>query len=156
MNTLSCPPFQLAKLFFRSQKFSRSGFTLLEILVAILIVGILAAIALPSFANQITRSRETKAKVHLSSVNRAQQAYRLESSSFADSLERLGLLSSDGDYDYTITEASSGQTIVKAQPKDNLLKGYLAVTAHVSSGSVESAICEGTPGSIPAMGPNCP
>lgn len=150
MNTFQCPSFQLLKLFLQRSKSSNSGFTLFELLVAMLIVGILAAIALPSFANQIARSRETKAKVQLSSITRAQQAYRLESPTFAESPERLGLLSSDGDYNYIITEASSGQTIVKAEPQDNLLKGFLAVTTYVSSGSIESAVCEGTPGSVPA------
>ncbi|HEY9881244.1 MAG TPA: type IV pilin-like G/H family protein [Leptolyngbyaceae cyanobacterium] len=150
MNTFQYPSFQLLKLFLQRSKSSNSGFTLFELLVAMLIVGILAAIALPSFANQIARSRETKAKVQLSSITRAQQAYRLENPTFAESPERLGLLSSDGDYNYIITEASPGQTIVKAEPQDNLLKGFLAKTAYVSSGSVESAVCEGTPGSIPA------
>ncbi|HEY9764255.1 MAG TPA: type IV pilin-like G/H family protein [Trichocoleus sp.] len=155
MSTSYSLPFQLTRLLLHRSRLSTSGVTLFELLITILIISILAAVALPSFANQIVRSRETKAKVQLRSVNRAQHAYRLENSSFADSLDRLGLINSDGDYDYTITEASSNRTIVKAHPRDDLLRGYLAVTSHVSSGSVESAICEGTPGNIPTIS-SCP
>jgi prepilin-type N-terminal cleavage/methylation domain-containing protein len=53
----------------------RSGFTLIELMIVVAIVGILGAIALPKFAELITKSRESNLKGSLSSMRSAVQIY---------------------------------------------------------------------------------
>ena len=73
------------------QEKESAGFTLIELLVVIIIIGILSAIALPSFLNQANKARESEAKQYVGSMNRAQQASYLEKTSFSTDFGTLGL-----------------------------------------------------------------
>ena len=59
------------------------GFTLIELLVVILIIGVLAAIALPLFLNQRTKAQDTQAKAALRTAAEAIEVYHLENNTFA-------------------------------------------------------------------------
>jgi len=54
------------------------GFTLIELLVVIVIVGVLSAVAIPQFLNQVRRSRTAEAQAALTEVGRASEVYRLD------------------------------------------------------------------------------
>ena len=74
-----------------NKKNGEKGFTLIELLVVIIIIGILAAIALPSFLNQASKARQSEAKTYVGSLNRSQQAYYLEKQEFAPNLGALAV-----------------------------------------------------------------
>lgn len=56
----------------------RAGYTLLELMIVVVIVGILAAIAIPSFSSYVQRSRTLEAFTFLADIRSRQTAYRLE------------------------------------------------------------------------------
>ncbi len=78
---------------FAGKKKANGGFTLIELLVVIIIIGILSAIALPSFLNQANKAKQSEAKTYIGSINRAQQAYYMENGTMAnqDRFAQLGL-----------------------------------------------------------------
>ena len=65
------------------KKKENEGFTLIELLVVIIIIGILSAIALPSFLNQANKAKQSEAKTIAGTMNRAKQTFLLENSYFA-------------------------------------------------------------------------
>lgn len=65
------------------------GFTLIELLVVIIIIGILSAIALPSFLNQANKGKQSEAKTYVGTLNRTQQSYYLEKGFFAAGLVKM-------------------------------------------------------------------
>lgn len=73
------------------KKKENEGFTLIELLVVIIIIGILSAIALPSFLNQANKAKQSEAKTYVGSMNRGQQAYYLENSDFTTEVNELGI-----------------------------------------------------------------
>jgi type IV pilus assembly protein PilE len=60
------------------------GFTLLEVMITVAIVGILAAIAVPSYSDYITRSRITEATNALADYRNRMEKYFLDHRSYVD------------------------------------------------------------------------
>ena len=92
-----------------NKKNGEKGFTLIELLVVIIIIGILAAIALPSFLNQASKARQSEAKTYVGSMNRSQQSYYLEKQQFAPNLTTLavGIANKTENYGYGVALAGA-------------------------------------------------
>jgi len=61
-----------------SAKPQRDGFTLLELMVVVLLIGILSSVAVPSFLSYQARSRRSEAFINLQSLARSQVTYKAE------------------------------------------------------------------------------
>lgn len=67
------------------------GFTLIELLVVVLIIGILAAIALPQYQKSVEKARATEAVTFLENLNKAEDMHQLATGEFTDNLDDLDI-----------------------------------------------------------------
>ncbi|MEM9569114.1 MAG: prepilin-type N-terminal cleavage/methylation domain-containing protein [Cyanobacteria bacterium P01_E01_bin.34] len=74
-----------AKLMSRLMK-KEKGFTLIELLVVIVIVGVLSGVAVPTFLNQIRRSRAAEAQSGLATISTASEIYRFDNGNYPPSV----------------------------------------------------------------------
>lgn len=141
---------------------TNDGFTLVELLVVIIIIGILSAIALPSFLGATAKAKQTSAKTTIGAVNSAQNAFRTENNSFASDMEALalGLPTEDANYTFDVVGNADTATIA-ATPKDTALKGYTGGVVRYGlegQSAIATIVCEtkaaGTePPILPALDP---
>ena len=144
-----------------AKKRKEEGFTLIELLVVIIIIGILSAIALPSFLNQANKVKQSEAKQYLASINKGQQAYYAENSDFikqVDDMNKLGLgiKTATSNYTYTLGDMKVGdESGVKAwtTKAGNGLKPYAGLVYLVDASGAktsETVLCEGDAASTDA------
>lgn len=70
----------------KTQQKRARGFTLMELLVVLVIVGVLGAIALPSFMNQIRKSRRAEAITEVYRVSQAEERFRASNPAYSSNL----------------------------------------------------------------------
>ena len=87
------------------------GFTLIELLVVVLIIGILAAIALPQYTRAVERSRMAEAVQVLGDFATAQSIYYMQHNNFAGSAD---ILRSDGDI--TVSDPGAQWSVLAFNP----------------------------------------
>jgi len=99
------------------------AYTLTEILIVLVIIGILVLLALPNLMPLITKAKTTEAKLQLEHLSKLEQTYFYEHSKYSNDLNELGFiqekLSSDGkdgkaNYKIEITAASTTTFVAKA------------------------------------------
>ena len=94
------------------------GFSLMEVMIVVVIIGILAALAYPNLEKYLKRARQTEAKTNLSAIYTAQKIYFTLHQSYADDINELDLNLVQGD-PYTFTMEASKNTF-KAQAEGNI------------------------------------
>jgi len=102
----------------------RAGFTLIELLIVVVIIGILAAIAIPKFAATKDKAKLASVRSDLRNIMTAQEAYWADFTTFA-SLAQLQAATN-----FTLSSGNAGGIAPSAT-------GY---TATITNGTITSAI----------------
>lgn len=76
----------------KSTPTAHAGFTLMELLVVILIVGLLTGIVAPRLLGQVSRSEAVAARAQMDALDKALQAYRFDNGRYPTSAEGLSAL----------------------------------------------------------------
>jgi prepilin-type N-terminal cleavage/methylation domain-containing protein len=85
------------------------GFTLVELAVVVVIIGVLAAFAVPRFLASVERSKAAEAFNYLSSVQAAQERYHARQGTYADDLDNLDIKMTALKY-FTVGTIAAGST----------------------------------------------
>ncbi|MCA2701018.1 MAG: prepilin-type N-terminal cleavage/methylation domain-containing protein [Microcystis sp. M179S2] len=135
-----------------NKKNRNKGFTLIELLVVVIIIGVLAAIALPNLLGQVAKGRQAEARNNLGTVNRAQQANRLENATFT-AVSNLPVTTTSTYYG-TFTDQTNGNANINQlgaahiatanSTYTNDILDYGSAVGQTTSGAYTAVICEQT------------
>jgi len=118
---------------------NNKGFTLIELLIVVVIIGILAAIAIPKFSATRERAYFAAMKSDLKNLATQQEIYYSDTYAYTSSADDLGFVSSDG-------------VTVAITPNAGI--GWAGTATHTAlTGANDGcAIYYGTPAAVPAVG----
>ncbi len=130
----------------KASRLSREGFTLIEIIIVMTIIGILIGLGLPQYKNHLLRTREAVLRENLFTLRKLIDEYCVDKGKYPDSLQSLvqdgylRMIPPD-----PITKSSSTWVEVREMPSSDeyILAESLGVI-DVKSGSDEKSPIDGT------------
>jgi prepilin-type N-terminal cleavage/methylation domain-containing protein len=121
---------------------ARKGFTLIELLIVVVIIGILAAIAIPKFANTKSKAYITAMKSDLRNLVTAEEAYFADSSKYTSTVTLLKFQNSTGTLAPTIAAGAGYWTATNTHTQ---LPGMTCGVGINTTNPVISSATEGEP-----------
>jgi len=123
---------------------NQKGFTLIELMIVVAIIGILAAIAIPNFLQYQLKAKTSEAKTNIGSIRTSQEAFKAEHDFYATCADNPGVAgvgSAKQAWSAAIAVAGSGWPEIGYTPS-----GDIYYTSEVASGgTVSAAAIQGIP-----------
>ncbi len=125
----------------------RDGFTLLELMIVVIIVGILSSVALPTYTKTIERSRQAEALTVLGMLRGAEYRYRGLTGVYTNDLSRLDLEDPNSMlhryFDYVVSTSAGNQQFLARATRNSLRRsstvGAYAITINQDGTLVQPA-----------------
>ena len=95
---------------------NRKGFTLIELMIVVVIIGILAALAIPRFMRATTKSKQSEGKAILKQIYVMERAYRQEHDVYHSNLNTIGVEidTANARYDYVLSGVTDSTFLASA------------------------------------------
>jgi type IV pilus assembly protein PilE len=103
------------------------GFTLTEVLVVLVIVGILVLLALPNLMPLISKAKSTEAKIQLEHVYTLEKTYFFEKSKYSHDLDAIGFVQ-----EKLVSDSESGQANYRIEIVDASATAFSAKATAVA------------------------
>lgn len=121
----------------------QDGFTLVELMVVVAIIGLLSAVAIPNFKKYQARARTSEAKLQLSAIYTAEQAFFSDFSIYATCLRYMGYdPSGEAAQRYYLTGFPSVTNAVNGTAADTTTPYGSAVNSGLNSASMAAGGCQ--------------
>ncbi|WP_347358100.1 prepilin-type N-terminal cleavage/methylation domain-containing protein [Bdellovibrio sp.] len=119
---------------FSSKRKSQSGFSLVELMVVVAIIGVLASIAVPNISKYLAKARQSEAKTNLASLYTSEKAFYAEYTAYHTQFGAVGY-SPEGKLRYKIGFAGAGT------PDAGVANGYTTVPSGIGTSRDSFAYC---------------
>ncbi len=88
----------------------QKGFTLIELMIVVAIIGILAALAIPNFIRFQARSKQSEVKANLKSLFTAERSYYQEHDMYSECIKKIGFNPERGNrYHYVVNNTANNE-----------------------------------------------
>ena len=95
----------------------QKGFTLIELMIVVVIIGILAALAIPRFMQATVKAKESEAKTVLKQIYTLERVYRQENGAYTLVVADIGFLQpTNSKYVYSVSAAAGNTFTAQAAP----------------------------------------
>ena len=121
----------MARFFMRKR--TALGFTLVELLIVVAIIGVLSTIGVPTFKRMVQKSKKSEAKVNLGGLYTAEQAFFSEYGAYGNRVDKIGFEVDGSNLMYVVgfpdadcTSSDKAQPILGNPIGDNINQTYPA------------------------------
>ena len=93
------------------KRLNADGFTLIELMIVVVIIGIIASVAYPSYQNSVTKTRRAEGQAVLLDIMNAEERYYTENNTYTTTLADVNKSGDSEEGHYVVSAAACGAGI---------------------------------------------
>jgi len=112
---------------------NRKGFTLVEVLIVVIIIGILAAIGIPQFAASIEKAKGGEARAGLGNIQTGEKVYYAENEKYTDTIAILDITLAPKYWTFSIATTATTYTATATRSGTGTTAGQTIIMTNVGT-----------------------